>query len=51
VVIDDNVFNEFGFVNKMDPDQILGPYLVDKTELIENIVINNRLRCHVDLVL
>ena len=29
----------------------LGPYLVDKTELIENIVVNNHLRGHVDLVL
>jgi len=28
-----------------------GPYLVDKTELIENVVVNNRLRGHVDLVL
>ena len=29
----------------------LGPYLVDKTKLIENIVTNDRLACHVDLVL
>ena len=29
----------------------LGPYLVDKTELIENIVVKRRLRRHVDLVL
>jgi predicted AAA+ superfamily ATPase len=29
----------------------LGPYLVDKTKLIENIVVNNRLTGHVDLVL
>ena len=29
----------------------LGPYLIDKTNLIENIVINSRLRGHVDLVL
>lgn len=29
----------------------LGPYLVDKMEPIENIDTNNRLRCHVDLVL
>jgi hypothetical protein len=29
----------------------LGPYLVDKTKLIENIVDNRRLARHVDLVL
>ncbi len=29
----------------------LGPYLVDKTELIENIIVNKRLSGHVDLVL
>jgi hypothetical protein len=29
----------------------LGPYLIDKTKLIENIVVNNRLTGHVDLVL
>jgi hypothetical protein len=29
----------------------LGPYLVDKTKLIENIVVNNRLTGQVDLVL
>ena len=29
----------------------LGPYLVDKTMLIENIIVNNRLTDHVDLVL
>jgi predicted AAA+ superfamily ATPase len=29
----------------------LGPYLVDKTKLIENIVDNRFLACHVDLVL
>lgn len=30
---------------------VLGPYLVDKTELIERIVVNHRLGGHVDLVL
>ena len=29
----------------------LGPYLVDKTMLIENIVVHNRLNGHVDLIL
>jgi predicted AAA+ superfamily ATPase len=29
----------------------LGPFLVDKTALVENIVVNNRLKGHVDLVL
>jgi len=29
----------------------LGPYLVDKTKLIENIVVQRRLTGHVDLVL
>jgi hypothetical protein len=29
----------------------LGPYLVDKTKLIENIVVKRRLQYHVDLVL
>jgi hypothetical protein len=29
----------------------LGPYLVDKTKLIENIVVGHRLTGHVDLVL
>jgi hypothetical protein len=29
----------------------LGPYLVDKTKLIENIVVHRRLTRHVDLVL
>ena len=34
-----------------DLRRILGPYLVDKTKLIENIVVGHRLIGHVDLVL
>ena len=46
-----------GVLNSMSSDffpelrRDLGPFLVDKTMLIENIVIDNRLTGHVDLVL
>jgi predicted AAA+ superfamily ATPase len=46
-----------GFLNVMSSNffpnlrEDLGPYLVDKTKLIENIVDSHRLTGHVDLVL
>jgi hypothetical protein len=40
-VIDDDVFNKLCFVNQIWTQNLIWVHLVDKTKLIENIVINN----------